>query len=185
MKRLVCVAMLSMAVIAPRPAACQDAPATSLSLRPFGEMTIGVWHRFTPRLELGLEAGAIFNEEEAEDDRPAERRSFLSIQPAAKLYGAPRGSLRPYGFGAVFFNSQSQEFGEELETITAALGLALGLGLEWSPVERVRIGGHAGLRAAILDGERTTFELGSPIPYDVQGWQANTFTSGLTFYYSF
>jgi hypothetical protein len=59
------------------------------------------------------------------------------------------------------------------------------MGLEWSPVERVRIGGHAGRRAAILDGERTRFKLGGPVPYDVHGWQANTFTSGLTFYDSF
>jgi hypothetical protein len=184
MKRLVCLAMLCTAVLGPRAAFSQQG-ATSLSLRPFGETTIGLWHRFTPRLELGLQAGAVFNEEEADGDQPGERRSFLSIQPAAKLYGVRGGALRPYGYGAVFFSSQSQEFGDELEIVTAALGAAEGMGLEWSPVERVRIGGHAGVSAAILDGERTRFELGSPIPYDVQGWEAHTFTSGLTFYYSF
>lgn len=189
MKRLVYLAMLCTAVLAPRTALAQDEDGverrTSLSLRPFNDMTIGVWHQFTPRLELGLQVGGRISEEEGEGDQDGERSAIFSIEPAAKLYGAARGDLRPYTYGSLFFNSQHSDFGDDLEVTTAALGASLGLGLEWSPVERVRIGGHAGVSAAITDGERTTFELGNPVPFDVQGWQANTFTSGITLYYSF
>lgn len=186
MKRLVYLAMLSMAVIAPRAAAGQDAPepATSLSLRPMGDLTIGVWHRFAPNLEIGLEAGAMKVDAETEDGEPRDRRSFVTIEPIAKLYGAPRGALRPYGAGSVYLTSRTFELSSVDETSTA-LGVSLGAGLEWSPVARIRVGGHAGVRAAVIDGETTSYSEGMPFQVSLQGWEATTFTTGLTFYYSF
>ena len=187
MRPLIHLAMLSMAVLAPRNVLCQDAPepATSLSLRPFGQMTVGVWHRFTPRVELGLELGAAVVEREGEEGGRDESARSASVEAAAKLFGAPRGSLRPYGIGSLSFVAHRIELDDDVQLSSGSLGASLGLGLEWSPGERIRIGGHAGVRAAILDGERTRFEFDNPIAYDVTGWEASTFTTGLTFYYSF
>jgi hypothetical protein len=188
MKRLVFLTMLSIGVMAPCAIAAQDEMprerATSLSLRPFGETTVGLWHRVSTRLELGLEAGASTREEEAEDD-PYQRRDYFTVEPAAKLYGTPRGTLQPYGIASVYAYWQREKYAEDLQAHSSAIGTALGVGLEWSPVARIRIGGHAGVRAAMLDGERVNFEGLGPVRYDVDGWEASTFTSGLTFYYSF
>jgi hypothetical protein len=189
MKRLVYLAMLCTAVLAPRTAVSQeeDAPeqTTSLSLRPLGDITIGVWHRFAPNLEIGLEAGAMKTHTDAEDEgRPRDGRTFITVEPIAKLYGSPRGALRPYGAGSVYFTSRKFEFSNVDET-TNALGVSLGAGLEWSPVARVRVGGHAGVRAAIIGGETTSYASGDPLEVDLEGWEASTFTTGLIVYYSF
>lgn len=188
MKRLVCLAILSAAVLAPPAARAQDdaaAPATSLSLRPFGEMTVGVWRRMSPGLELGLTAGVLATGTEGEDDlAPGEKRTFITVEPALKLFGTPRGELQPYGIGSVFVNSRRLEF-NEIDDSDTFFGVSLGAGLEWSPVARIRIGGHAGVRAALAKGESTTYQSGTPAQYDETGWEAQTFTSGLTVYYSF
>jgi Autotransporter beta-domain len=189
MKRLVCLTMLCTAVLAPRTAVSQeeDAPqqTTSLSIRPLGDNTIGVWHWFAPNLEIGLEAGAMKSHTDAEDEgRPRDSRSFITVEPTAKLYGSPRGALRPYGEGSVYFTSSKYEFSTVDET-SNSLGVSLGAGLEWSPVARVRVGGHAGVRAAIIDGETTSYTTGTPVQVDLEGWEASTFTTGLTIYYSF
>lgn len=187
MKRLVYFAILATAVLSPRAAASQDAPErpTSLSIRPFGGGTIGVWHWFSPRLEAGLEVGGSVAGREGDDGIAEENRSAFSIEPVLKLYGAPRGELRPYGAGTVFFNSQRYDFGDQVETSMSNLGVSLGGGLEWSPAPRVRIGGHAGVSVAKVGGEQTTMELGTRVQRDIEGWEAGTFTTGITFYYSF
>lgn len=179
--------MLCTAVLAPRAVLSQEdaaAPATSLSLRPFGETTVGVWYRFAPNLEIGLEAGAMKVDTEVEDQGPRDNRSFITIEPIAKLYGSARGALRPYGAGSVYFTSRTFELTSVDET-SNALGVSLGAGLEWSPVARIRVGGHAGVRAAIIDGETTAYNEGTPLQVPLQGWEATTFTTGLTVYYSF
>ena len=189
MKRLVCLAMLCTAVLAPRTALAQEEDAaernTSLSLRPSSTLTIGVWQRLSPRMEIGIEAGVLAGETEGEDDELQDSRTIASVEPAIKLFGAPGGTLRPYGIGGVFYNLQRFDFGDSQETTASALGAMLGAGLEWSPVARIRIGGHAGLRAAAVDGERTRFDENGPDVYEVSGWEASTFTSGLIVYYSF
>src|SRR5687767_5558592 len=118
MKRLVFLTMLSIGVMAPHAAAAQDDTpderATSLSLRPFGETTVGLWRRVSTRLELGLEAGAATREEEAAGD-PDQRREYFTVKPAAKLYGAPRGALRPYGIASVYAYWQRERYAEDLQ----------------------------------------------------------------------
>jgi hypothetical protein len=189
MKRFVYLAMLCTAVLAPHTAVSQEEDATerttSLSIRPLGDLTIGVWRRFAPNLEIGLEAGAMKSHTDAEDEgRPRDSRSYITVEPTAKLYGSPSGALRPYGAGSVYFTSRKFEFSTVDET-TNALGVSLGAGLEWSPVARIRVGGHAGVRAAIIGGESTSYASGSPLQVDLEGWEATTFTTGLTVYYSF
>ena len=184
MKRIVCLAMLCTAVLTPRAALSQE-PATSLSLRPFGETTIGLWRRFTPGLEIGLEAGAMKTTTEAEDGQPRDIRTFVTVESTAKLYGRAGGALRPYGAGSLYFSARTFEF-NGTEDNSSGVGASLGAGLEWSPVARIRIGGHAGVRAATIDGEATRYDEGGiPVTVDLQGWEASTFTTGLTFYYSF
>jgi hypothetical protein len=189
MKRLVCLAMLCTAVLAPRAAHAQEEDATeaktSLSMTPFAGPVIGLWHRFTPRLEIGLEAGMTRSNTEAEDEeRPRDDRTFITVEPIVKLYGGSTGAVRPYGAGSVYFTSRTFGFSSVEET-SNAMGVSLGAGLEWSPVARIRIGGHAGVRAAVIDDETTSYSGGTPAQVDLQGWEAGTFTTGLTFYYSF
>lgn len=87
MRRLVCLAMLCTAVLAPRAAHAQEEDATeaktSLSLTPFNGPAIGLWHRFTPRLEIGLEAGMTRSNTEAEgEERPRDDRTFITVEPS-------------------------------------------------------------------------------------------------------
>lgn len=101
-----------------------------------------------------------------------------------KVYGGSTGAVRPYGAGSVYFTSRTFGFSSVEET-SNAMGVSLGAGLEWSPVARIRIGGHAGVRAGIIDGETTSYSGGTPAQVELKGWEAGTFTTGLTFYYSF
>ncbi|HYR12190.1 MAG TPA: hypothetical protein VEQ60_30670 [Longimicrobium sp.] len=187
MKRFIYGAMLCTAVLAPRAAQAQDAPErpTSLSLSPFGTTTIGVWHWFSPRTEAGLQIGGSFAGREEEEGVAEDRRTTFTIEPAVKLYGASRGDLRPYGAGTVFVNSQKYEYAGPVESETFTYGVSLGGGLEWSPAPRVRIGGHAGVRVARLDGNHTYVDIDTPVERGIEGWEASTFTTGLTVYYSF
>jgi hypothetical protein len=187
MKRFIYGAMLCTAALAPRAAHAQDAPErpTSLSLSPFGTTTIGVWHWFSPRTEAGLQIGGSFADREEDEGVPEESRTAFTIEPAVKLYGASRGDLRPYGAGSVFFNSQQYEYAGPVESETSTYGVSVGGGLEWSPAPRVRVGGHAGVRVARVDGKQTYVEIDTPVERNVEGWEASTFTTGLTVYYSF
>jgi hypothetical protein len=189
MKRIVFPALLCIAVLAPSTMLAQEEAVengrTSLSLRPFGTTTIGVWRQFSPRLELGLEVGASVAQQEGEEEDTEEGRVGVSIEPAAKLYGRGDGDLRPYTAVSLFFTSQEFDYRGDQEDSSTSLGASLGLGLEWTPVERIRIGGHAGVRAGYVHGERTSFPLGVPEVYEIDGWEVATFTSGITFYCSF
>ncbi|WP_420129862.1 outer membrane beta-barrel protein [Longimicrobium sp.] len=189
MKRLVCLAMLCTAVLAPRAAHAQDdaeARPASLSLRPFGDGAIGVWYRLSPRTELGLEVGGSRSHTETDGGGDEQDATTFTIEPAVKRFGASRNNLQPYAFGSLYFTSQKVDYTSSFETATTLFGTHLGLGLEWTPAARVRIGGHTGVRVAMQNGERTQFDAGgNPFVADVEGWEVGTFTSGLTFYYSF
>ena len=188
MKRFVCLAMLCTAVFAPGAHAQEEEATernTSLSLRPSETVTIGVWRQFSPRLEVGLEAGASVARSEGEEEDSEEGRVTLLLEPTAKFYGAAGGGLRPYTAASIYFTSLEFDYRGDQGDSNTLLGASLGLGLEWSPVERIRIGGHAGVRAGYAHGERTTFVLGTPEVYEIDGWEVATFTSGITFYYTF
>ncbi|HEY7770090.1 hypothetical protein, partial [Longimicrobium sp.] len=147
---MACIAVLSAALLAPRAASAQDAPerSTALSLRPFGQPTIGVWHMVSPRLEVGIEAGATIGSGTDQDENEQNLMSF-TLAPGVKLFGAGQGDLRPYGFAGAFLASHRSEAGEFGEISSGALGATAGIGLEWSPVARVRVGGHAGVQGAL------------------------------------
>jgi len=183
MNRVACIAVLSAALLAPRAAAGQDAPerSTSLSLRPFGQPAIGLWHMVSPRTEIGIEAGAAVGSETDADDIEHKHRSF-TLAPGVKLYGAGSGDLRPYGFVGAIFNAQRREVGAFGEISTGGLGASAGMGLEWSPVARVRVGGHAGVQAAVAFSERRVED---EVFDETEFRQVSTYTTGLTVYYSF
>jgi hypothetical protein len=180
---MACIAVLSAVLLAPRAAAGQDAPerSTSLSLRPFGQPTIGLWHMVSPRLEIGIEAGGTIGSEEDEQENEQNQVS-LTLAPGVKLYGAGGGDLRPYGFAGAFFNSHQRDVGEFGEFASGGFGATAGIGLEWSPVARVRVGGHAGVQGSFASSERRMEGEGID---EVDMWQASTYTTGLTVYYSF
>lgn len=186
MMRIALPALLLLGLAVPLAAGAQDAPEprTSLSLRPFGGTEIGLWHRVSARLELGLQVGAAVSREDGEGGLERERTEF-SVEPAAKFFASPRGALQPYGIASVYYQDVRIRFAENQEDHSSAVGASVGLGMEWSPVARVRIGGHAGLRANLLDTDQTGFSGGGPVVQDLDGWGAGTFTSGLVFYYTF
>lgn len=189
MKRLVCLAMLSTALLAPRAAHAQDDAEerpTSLSLRPFGDNSIGLWHRLSPRTEVGLEVGGSRTHTDTDNGGDEQDATTFTIEPAIKRFGASSGNLQPYAYGSLFFTSQKLDYTSSFETSTSGFGTHVGMGLEWTPAARVRIGGHAGVRVGTQNGERTQYDAGgNPFEVDVDGWEVGTFTSGLNFYYSF
>lgn len=110
---------------------------------------IGLWHRFSPRLQLGLEVAADRNTTQIPGSgSDPERQTTLSIQPAVKLYGANLGPLRPYGYAALRAQWATHDFnGDANHFTTHGFGGGVGIGIDWFPVERVSIGGHAGVNA--------------------------------------
>ncbi|HYH82262.1 MAG TPA: hypothetical protein VEX86_20805, partial [Longimicrobium sp.] len=118
------------------------------------------------------------------------RVTAIGVGPALKLYTADAGDLRPYVFasaGVTFVRNRSESPDQGGGTSVSegdgtSMNAALGLGLQWSPIPRVSIGGHAGIEAN--RGEGTT-QFGAGGQIDVDGHAIGTFTSGLRLHFYF
>lgn len=179
------------AVLAAGTAAAQDADSTatrhpnSLSVQVNSSPTIGLWHRFTPRVEAGVEVFARLQNQHfgADEGGVKSRTTAVGVGPALKLYTAPAGPLQPYVFAGasvqfVTLHNEDPAVGGgtmATEQNGHSFNGELGLGLEWAPVERVRVGGHAGVEGSF--GKGTTEFVSGDVDNDSS--TLSTFSSGV------
>jgi hypothetical protein len=168
--------------LAAAPAAAQESPAgpTSLSLGVGGGYFVGLWTDASPRLRAGVEVGTQVSRlagDEREDDY-----TNVFIQPAVKLFAGGEGDVRPYTLLGVYALQYSQRFenpelGAEASQRRRELGARVGVGVEWRPLRRVAVGGHAGVSGGY---QASRYESSDPeIDQEADGWSAGTFSSGL------
>lgn len=155
---------------------------TALSLGIGSTTTIGLWRRVAPNVEVGLEVAGSHSESRSANEAH-DRSTIVAVQPAVKLYSGPVGPVRPYAYGeaGVAFVVDHAEIqpGTSLvpvERRDRGLNAAVGLGLEWSPVDRITLGGHAGVGAAWL---RDTNQVGDDPETVSHTTSFGTFTSGV------
>jgi len=148
---------------------------------------IGVWHRFSPGVEAGLELSARrFTSSTTVGETTAQelRTTSVSVGPALKLYTGTAGPLRPYVYGSAgvsFVRVRTEgtggSGGDQVDTQSGhGFNGALALGLEWSPVRRVTVGGHAGIQGAWGTSSQ---DYASGNDFENEETQVGTFTSGL------
>ncbi len=150
---------------------------------------VGVWHRFSPRVQAGVEVVGR-REASGDDDGHGFTSTQVGIAPAIKLYASTNAPLLPYVYGeaSVSFGSARTVAdgppGEELisEQNVRTLGVVIGLGMDWFPVERVSVGGHAGLEA---QWRRYEYESGATEFPPQTGSTIGTFNSGLRVHFYF
>lgn len=114
-------------------------------------------------------------------------RGNISIEPTLRHYWRPQARLTPYTHVALVGTwtrlkaENASNFGTMTnETRTLALGIEAGLGLEWFPIERVSIGGHAGLMVSRAWVRSTTsLPAGPPTVQNQHQTTVATLLSGL------
>jgi hypothetical protein len=144
--------------------------------------SIGLWHRLTPNLELGVEVTGQHNGASDDNDQGF-RLNQLSLQPAVKAYLGPAAPVRPYAYAEAGITFAKSRYNVTLQTGPAiaemrdrGLGAGVGLGVEWAAFDRVSIGGHAGVQGTWLR-ERDQIE---DNPGTVSHFtRYNTFSSGV------
>jgi len=163
----------------------QAAPrVNSISIGLGSTPTIGFWHRLSPRAELGVEVGARYVNAGLDDSDQDSHASDITVGPALKLYGRADGPVRPYTYAQVsagYASGTSTSIDPlggafEIKSHEWDFGAGVGLGLEWFPIERVSLGGHAGILGQWV---RSTIENPTGPDSKAHGAVLSTFTSGL------
>lgn len=144
-------------LVAP-PVRAQDTGAapthpTAFSFGLGAQPSIGLWRRVSHGVELGVEVMGQHQAGETILDQEF-RTNTIRVQPAIKLYSRGIGPVLPYVYGAVgvtFASTRNEliDTGGDTHVIEShdhGLGGGLGVGLQWFPIERVSIGGHAGVQ---------------------------------------
>jgi hypothetical protein len=116
-----------------------------------------------------------------DDGRPSEEFNSsdlgLVIEPSIRQYITAYRTLAPYIHGNLLFAYSSidaETVSEQATTLrkTYEYGIGVGIGVEWSPLERLSIGGHTGVRFTYLDRSSVNR---SPVATSVQDGSATTF----------
>lgn len=186
MKLIIPFAALACAV-ATAPAAAQDAErATSVSLGLGGGPSIGLWRDVSPRVRAGVEVGTNLSRLQGDDGE--DDFTNVTVQPSVKIFSAGEGDVRPYTLVGLY----ASQYGQRQESTTGAgfesefrrreVGARLALGLEWTPLRRVAVGGHVGVGAGYLESTRES-TIGDDSAAD--GWAFNTFGSGIVLHLFF
>lgn len=118
-----------------------DRGTRSLALQINSSPQIGLWMRHSDRTDLGLEfsLNARFGSRD--------RNYSVGVMPGMKRYVSSDGPLAPYTYFAIplFYGRTDYEEVPDYDYYSA--GALLALGMDWFPIPRVSIGGHAGVQA--------------------------------------
>lgn len=145
MKRSWLLLALAILTSAPSASAQNAAARADHTFVVSGAPGVGLFWRHSRATDLGIfVSGSVLSR----DDRSA---ANLDVRPTLRRYWATTERLTPYTDVAVIGSLvrqriDSQGLGGSIKDRTLGLGLEAALGVEWFPIERVSVGGHAGLR---------------------------------------
>jgi hypothetical protein len=162
-----------------RPGAQRETPfpagawSLSFSLPSGGGASLGVFKLVGPRTNLGLDVvvGAFSSSDDISfsDGRPAEQRSQtdfdLAFVPSVRQYVGVHRTIAPYIHGNLLFGYNYENFETVIGTASTTrntvyqYAIGAGVGVEWTPLERISVGGHTGVRFSYFDRGSET---GSP-----------------------
>lgn len=181
--RLSAAALVLAAGLVAAPAAAQEETggnalrpgATSVNVGVSPDATVGFWRMLSGRTALGVSGSVQGIRSEYGGSELS--RTLLVVSPQVKQYRATDGAILPYLHGAVFasvtdLGGSSGAAGDDQSTV---LGATAALGLDWFPVRRVSLGGHAGL--GLL---RSSSEFERPQgDFRSTSWSLQTFTAAI------
>ena len=126
-----------------------------------------VWKVQSPKTALGLEASLRWRRDESDLRSPSRaewsyQSLTLEFRPTLKRYRPLRNGIAAYVYGlglGGFSGSSRDDGGGTWDTSTSMidLGVGLGLGVDWFPLERISVGGRTGLSLSYSFGESRTW----------------------------
>jgi hypothetical protein len=191
------IAILAATLLTAGSAAAQTADTASAAPRntsfSFGlgsSQRVGLWHRVTPRVQVGMEVLGRRETTSTDGGELEARSTQLGIAPGVKFYSSTTAPVLPYVFvgGEASFGharAENEAVGGEIieaEQTFRTLGAELGLGVDWFPVQRVSIGGHAAIGA---NWSRTQYETDGAEHPEQKTSSIGTFSSGVRVHFYF
>lgn len=128
--------------------------ALGYDLRSGDGSSFSLWRVRSPNTALGLEASLSWSlrDQDYEDPDLSNRRYHslrMQLRPTLKRYRPLRNGIAPYVYGQGLggFSGSRRDIGGTWDTATSMidLGVGLGLGVDWFPLERISVGGRTGL----------------------------------------
>lgn len=172
---------LAAGLAAASPAAAQEGAgdnplrpgASSINVGVSPDVSVGFWRMVSGRTALGL-SGSVQGIRNTQGDSELSR-TMVVVSPRVKRYRSTEGAILPYLHGALLAGVTDFGGGSS-EDRSTLLGATAALGLDWFPVRRVGLGGHAGLGLT-----RTWSEIDNPVVGDLErsSWTLQTFTAAI------
>ncbi|MCY3735980.1 MAG: hypothetical protein OXG13_06230 [Gemmatimonadaceae bacterium] len=133
--------------------------ALGFDLRSGEGSSFSLWRVRSPKTALGLEASLYWRLMESDYESPARsdrryQRLCLEFRPTLKRYRPLRDGIAAYVYGqglAGFWGTQREDRDDTVSRID--LGVGLGLGVDWFPLQRISVGGRTGLSMSYGFGE--------------------------------
>ena len=118
--------------------------------------SFSLWKIRSPPTAVGLDIGVSWSyaDSTANADDPAsfavqDHSLRLQLRPTIKHYRPLHDRVAPFAYGQVgagFSGAKRDAPHTHRGASSGSIGLALGLGVEWFPFQRISLGGHTGLR---------------------------------------
>lgn len=172
---------LAAGLAAAAPAAAQEGAgdnalrpgASSINVGVSPDVSVGFWRMVSGRTALGLSGSLQGIRATQGSDETS--RTLAIVSPQVKRYRSTDGAILPYLHGALL--AGVTDFGGDSdENRSTMLGATAALGLDWFPVRRVGLGGHAGLGLM-----RSWSETDNAVvqDYERSSWTLQTFTAAI------
>ena len=151
--------------------------------------SFSVWKIRSPTTALGLEVNASwsYRDSTADADDPSSaaiNRHYLRLQlsPTIKQYRPLHKQIASYTywqFEAGFSGRNWDDLNSQSNSSGASIGIALGLGVEWFPFQRISVGGQTGLRLGYRYGQYDSRRIDYNRSHTSWGLYLRTFQSEL------
>ncbi len=132
--------------------------ALGFDLRSSEGSSFSLWRVRSPKTALGLEASLYWRLIESDYESPGRsdrryQRLCLEFRPTLKRYRPLRDGIAAYvyGQGLAGFWGMKRDRDDSVSMID--LGVGLGLGVDWFPLQRISVGGRTGLSMSYGFGE--------------------------------
>ena len=150
--------------------------ALGVALPSSGGSSFSLWKIRSPTTAVGLDLAVSWNYADstanANDPAPTSFQNhslWLQLRPTIKHYRPLHDRIAPFTYSQVEagFRGYKRDSSPHANSSSSGnIGLALGLGVEWFPFQRISLGGQTGLRLGYRYGQ-----------YDTRGYSNNSSSS--------